>query len=100
MARRNSSTYRSAAQAHSKVMAAQRELTARQPRAATPAEEEPMHRWTHIIPMAAEIPVEDAESPTATQILEQLSCQSQLLVDLLGAVNALTAAVLCQKNTN
>ena len=32
-----------------------------------------------------------------TQALEQLACQNQLLVDLLGAVNSLTAALLCKK---
>jgi hypothetical protein len=32
------------------------------------------------------------------RVLEQLSCQNQLLVDLLGAVNSLTAAILSGKN--
>ena len=40
---------------------------------------------------------EELSTPAAmTQVLEQLSCQSQLLVDLLGAVNSLTAALLAQ----
>ena len=98
MAKRNSSTYRAAAQAHSKVMAAHRELTAQRAQAAQA--EEPMHRWPHPIPTAAApAPAEEAPTTVTTQILEQLACQSQLLVDLLGAVNALTAAVICQKNT-
>lgn len=100
MARRYSRTYRSAAQAHAKVTAARQELLSAAPAAA----EEPMHRYPHPIPQAA--PAREAaaparscgeDSPAAmTQVLEQLSCQSQLLVDLLGAVNSLTAAVLCQ----
>ena len=90
MVKRSSRTYRSAAQAHAKVQAAQ---------------QEPMHRYSHPIPHSSPIPAAvtppaaplPPDSPAAmTQILEQLSCQSQLLVDLLGAVNSLTAAVLCQ----
>ena len=41
MPRRNNRTYRSPAAAHSKVVAARRELL---------AEEEPMHRYPHPIP--------------------------------------------------
>ena len=37
-------------------------------------------------------------SPCMNRVLEQLSCQNQLLVDLLGAVNSLTAAILSGKN--
>ena len=101
MARRYSRTYRSAAQAHAKVTAARQELLA----APAAAAEEPMHRYSHPIPHSSPIPAAvtppaaplPPDSPAAmTQILEQLSCQSQLLVDLLGAVNSLTAAVLCQ----
>ena len=97
MARRMNRTYRPAAvaAAHSRVMAAKQELLC--------AEEEPMHRYSHPIPQAA-VPAQPAgaDCPAAgdpaavPQILEQLACQSQLLVDLLGAVNSLTAAVLCQ----
>ena len=99
MARRYSRTYHSAAQAHAKVAAARQELLA------AAAVEEPMHRYPHPISLASPTPVEPTPSvrPTRedtsaamTQLLEQLSCQSQLLVDLLGAVNSLTAAVLCQ----
>lgn len=102
MARRYSRTYRSAAQAHAKVTAARQELLSASAAASTA--EEPMHRYSHSIPLAAQtteaaVPTcSRGEDPSAamTQVLEQLSCQSQLLVDLLGAVNSLTAAVLCQ----
>lgn len=89
MARTSRGTYQQTAQtAQSRVLAAQRELL---------AEDVPMRRYTHTIPTAT--PVTTAVTATAasqTQILEQLSCQSQLLVDLLGAVNALTAALLAR----
>ncbi len=102
MVKRSSRTYRSAAQAHAKVQAAQQELLASA--AAAAAREEPMHRYSHSIPQPSSAPAAvipprapSGDTPAAmTQILEQLSCQSQLLVDLLGAVNSLTAAVLCQ----
>ena len=103
MARRSNRTYRSAAQAHAKVTAARQELLAA---SAAAAEEEPMHRYSHTIPLAASVTEtavpagpsrEELSTPAAmTQVLEQLSCQSQLLVDLLGAVNSLTAALLAQ----
>lgn len=102
MAKQYSRTYRSAAQAHAKVTAARQELLSASAAASTV--EEPMHRYSHSIP-----PVAQSVEPTApacsqgedtsaamTQVLEQLACQSQLLVDLLGAVNSLTAALLCQ----
>lgn len=102
MAKRYSRTYRSAAQAHAKVTAARQELLA----AASAPAEEPMHRYSHPIPQASSVSIPaEAASPRArgedtsaamTQVLEQLSCQSQLLVDLLGAVNSLTAALLAQ----
>ena len=100
MARRMNRTYRPAAvaAAHSRVMAAKQELLC--------AEEEPMHRYSHTIPPATSVTEtavpagpsrEELSTPAAmTQVLEQLSCQSQLLVDLLGAVNSLTAALLAQ----
>lgn len=93
MARRMNRTYRPAAvAAHVRALSAQRELLSSQ--------EVPMHRYPHPIPRSAPGTVPPApESPAAaTQALEQLACQSQLLVDLLGAVNSLTAAVLCQKD--
>lgn len=86
MARTSRGTYQQTAQtAQSRVLAAQQELL---------AEDVPMHRYTHAIPTAT--PATTAVAASQTQILEQLSCQSQLLVDLLGAVNALTAALLAR----
>lgn len=66
------------------------------------AEEEPMRRYPHPIPMCCDsspAPTEEC-SPCMNRVLEQLSCQNQLLMDLLGAVNALTAALLSGKNKN
>ncbi|WP_251447979.1 hypothetical protein [Vermiculatibacterium agrestimuris] len=91
MARLKSRTYQTAQEAHVKVMAARQALL---------AEEEPMHRYSHPISQpapCATAPVLEASGEVWTQVLEQLSCQSQLLVDLLGAVNALTAALLCRQ---
>jgi hypothetical protein len=64
----------------------------------TPAEEEPIHHYPHPIPTSS-LPAANLEgesSLSTTQALEQLAYQSQLLVDLLGAVNSLTAAILAQ----
>ncbi len=87
--RTSRNTYRAAEAARAKVLAAQEELTG-----------EPMHRWPHVIPTcAAPAPDRTGEtdlSPAMAQVLEQLQCQNQLLVDLLGAVNSLTAAVLAR----
>lgn len=93
MARPKSRTYQTAQEAHVKVMAARQALL---------AEEEPMRRYSHPISRpapcaAATAPVLETSGEVWTQVLEQLSCQSQLLVDLLGAVNALTAALLCRQ---
>ena len=93
MARRMNRTYRPAAvAAHARVLTAQQELL--------PNREVPMHRYPHPIPRSAPgaVPPAPADPAAATQALEQLACQSQLLVDLLGAVNSLTAAVLCQRD--
>jgi len=70
----------------------------RQARLALAADqEEPMRRYVFPVarPMPERCPSGEV-SPTLTQILEQLQSQNQLLMDLLGAVNALTAAVLCR----
>lgn len=95
MVRRDSRTYQTAQRARAKVLAARQELL---------AEEEPMHRYPHPIPQAGSAPCalsgEGGDPVWRTQVLEQLSCQSQLLVDLLGAVNALTAALLCKNGTS
>lgn len=66
------------------------------------AELEPMRRYPHPIPMCcapdpAPIPTDEC-SPCMNRVLEQLSCQNQLLVDLLGAVNSLTAALLARSD--
>lgn len=89
MTRRDSRTYQTAARAHAKVLAAQREME---------PEKEPMHRYVFSIPepQPGDFPP-DSVSAAMTQILEQLAYQNQLLVDLLGAVNSLTAAMLCTK---
>ena len=92
MTRRDSRTHRTAARAHSKVLAAQRELELE--------EEEPMRRYVFSIPQPEPgICPHSSEGASAamTLALEQLACQNQLLVDLLGAVNSLTAALLCKK---
>ena len=64
------------------------------------AETEPMRRYPHPIPMSTALaPVtSDDCSPCMNRMLEQLSCQNQLLVDLLGAVNSLTAALLARSD--
>ena len=74
--------------------------------------EEPMRIWPHpICPQAcsaeAACPAEcacsigpDCPCPDLGQVLEQLQCQNQLLVDLLGAVNSLTAALLCRNGSD
>lgn len=66
------------------------------------AQEEPMRRYPHPIPMCRDscpAPTEEC-SPCMNRVLEQLSCQNQLLMDLLGAVNALTAALLSGRGKN
>ena len=64
------------------------------------AETEPMRRYPHPIPMCCDsTPVTSEDcSPCMNRVLEQLSCQNQLLVDLLGAVNSLTAALLARSD--
>ena len=91
MARPKSRTYQTVQEAQSRVAAARQALE---------AEEAPMRRYPHPLPQAAPrgaVPVFEPAGQVSTQILEQLSCHSQLLVDLLGAVNALTAALLCSQ---
>ena len=61
-------------------------------------EEIPMRRYSNPIP-ACPRPQEPAAPSCGRheeldQILAALACQNQLLVDLLGAVNCLTAALL------
>lgn len=59
----------------------------------TAAEEEPMRRYPHPIP--ADCSATSAAENTAAmeELLQRLACQNQLLVDLVEAVNALTAAL-------
>lgn len=98
-ANRNRSTYRtqstSALSQSSCAAPAAGELTAE-----AEAMAEPMRRYPHPIPMSldpAPVSTEDC-SPCMNRVLEQLSCQNQLLVDLLGAVNSLTAALLARSD--
>ena len=59
-----------------------------------PDHEEPMNRYIHPIPTPC--PQADCGADTALleRMLETLCYQNQLLLDLLAAVNALTAATL------
>lgn len=106
-ARRNNSTYRTSQSAQQRVLAAREELRAETE--ARAAENEPMRRWPHPIPTrdtaccsACPCPsccpcASEETSAALTQVLEKLQYQSQVLTDLLAAVNSLTAAVLCLK---
>ena len=66
---------------------------ARQRLEGAPLEEEPMKRYAHPIPYCIDCPTPPS-ADGLDRILEALACQNQLLVELLGAVNALTAATL------
>lgn len=104
--RRTNSTYRTSQSAQQRVLAAREELRAETE--AQAAETEPMRRWPHPIPTSTTCfscsrssccPCASEETSAAlTQALEKLQYQSQVLTDLLAAVNSLTAAVLCKKN--
>lgn len=86
MPNRDEQAERAALRDSAKVLAAAEEL-----------KEEPMRRWSHPIPLPGTregLAREDSQALTAA--LEQLQAQSQLLVDLLEAVNGLTAAVLAR----
>lgn len=69
-----------------------------QPARAVPAEEEPMNRYIHPIPQAFPACAGGGSQAYLDRVLEALACQNQLLTDLLGAVNALTAATLSAHN--
>lgn len=91
-----------AAQAHAKVIEARRQLEQEQEAPPLEPQEEPMHRYIHSIPRPVFGGIASSNSshtpgPELTQILEHLQEQNQLLVDLLGAVNSLTAALLCRR---
>ncbi|MEG1879201.1 MAG: hypothetical protein RR211_06170 [Pseudoflavonifractor sp.] len=66
---------------------------------APPMEEEPMHMNRYIPPRCSCVGRDQGrdcaqERVLLEQLVEQNATQSQLLMDLLGAVNALTAALL------
>lgn len=64
-------------------------LSARSPQA-----EEPMNRYIHPIPAPRSQNSCPVDPAVGERILETLCYQNQLLLDLLSAVNALTAATL------
>lgn len=63
-----------------------------------PAEEESMNRYIHPIPQAFPACAGRGSQVCLERVLEALACQNQILTDLLGAVNALTAATLSVQN--
>lgn len=65
-------------------------------------EDMPMRRYRNPIPTCESKPKPE-HSPCVCreeleEILDALACQNQLLMDLLGAVNSLTAARLAQRD--
>ena len=72
-----------------------RELDAQRERleSARAPREEPMKRYPHPIPCPADCPAWTG-AEALDRVLEELACQNQLLLELLSAVNGLTAAVL------
>lgn len=70
--------------------------------AGRPMEDVPMCRYSNPIPACEHKQDCGSHHPSGDQfeqILAALSCQNQILVDLLGAVNSLTAALLAQRAT-
>ena len=65
-------------------------------------EDMPMRRYRNPIPTCEHKPAHDPGPcpcrEELEQILDALACQNQLLVDLLGAVNGLTAARLARRD--
>ena len=84
---------RSQAESQAQAIIAQGRRMARQRLEGAPLEEEPMKRYAHPIPYCIDCPT-PPPADGLDRILEALACQNQLLVELLGAVNALTAATL------
>jgi len=82
-ARRNQRTYRPAEEV---VLPAEETMEA-----------EPMRCWPHPIATPTACGCESKPTGDLGQVVELLSAQNQLLVDLLGAVNSLTAALLCRE---
>lgn len=56
--------------------------------------EPPMKRYAHPIPCWSGCPMPPPSAEGMDRVLEELVRQNQLLMDLLGAVNSLTAATL------
>ena len=75
------------------ILAQGRQLALERLGGARAPEEEPMKRYAHPIPYCIDCPT-PPPADGLDRILEALACQNQLLVELLGAVNALTAATL------
>lgn len=63
-------------------------------------EDIPMNRYTNPIPACCPKQTEPCriQQEEMDHILTALACQNQILTDLLGAVNSLTAALLYRKN--
>jgi len=63
-------------------------------------EEMPMNRYANPIPACCPKPSGPcpARQEELDRILTALACQNQILIDLLGAVNGLTAALLYRQN--
>lgn len=59
-----------------------------------PPPEPVMRRYAHPIHLSCPCARPPAEDQAMDRVLEELTRQNQLLLDLLGAVNALTAAAL------
>ncbi len=94
---------RARAQAAAQAIIAQGRRLQPEQAAAPALEEEPMNRYRNPLQERPAGPVflppypcgSDAQTQACLErILETLVCQNQLLVDLLGAVNSLTAATL------
>ena len=82
------------AQAAAQAILAQGRQLALERLGGAPAQrEEPMKRHPHPIPCPADCPAPPG-AEALDRVLEELACQNQLLLDLLSAVNGLTAAVL------
>ena len=69
------------------------ELLERREELEPPCEEEAMKRYIHPIPCCCP-PCQSGCETDLDGVLEALARQNQLLLDILGAVNALSAAVL------
>lgn len=65
-------------------------------------EDVPMCRYSNPLPQCDGSCKREQSCPRSTQsqldqVLLALNCQNQLLVDILGAVNSLTAAILAER---